>query len=217
MTRRLAKASSVMLSGALLLGLLLSACGNNLITIKLDMASFMDEESRTIAIDMTANAPGLLINDFPAPVSTILKPEGLDEIITLEEMTIDFQMDLTHEITTALAVGDTVRLIFGVKIYISDDPSANELYAPENESENLFVQIGPLELNATETPDTTHTDPIRLEVNDRFLGLFQGQNEVYLGLQITFGQTADSAIGELDGNAITQDLRLEIVGNEDLF
>ena len=203
--------ASALLSGVLLLGLLLCACGNNKITIKLDLDSFMDEESSRLPIEFSANAPGLGLPPVRSPISSVEMPEGINEIIALDDLIIDIQMDLE----TALVAGPgspTVRLDFSVELFLSADPAT--VYNPANE---FFTFAPGATLNVTETLSTVSIADESLSVSDAFLDLFQNNEMLYMGIQVSFSQLANSDIGDVEGAAITQTLHLSIIGTESMF
>lgn len=196
-SRFLARRPSIPL--LLLLGAL-SACANNRVFVNLDMASFMSPEDRSFAYLLPGLVPGESFADTSG-VSEIEVPEGINNVLDLQEMSLDLRMTLD----TTEIVGQ-VAMTYRIEVYVAARVEPAELWREENK---LVALNGPI-VGGTVT--TIGEDGIDVS---RFIDLFKQNETIYLGSVL--GIRHDSGIGLIDGTGEITRLALHIVSRTDLF
>lgn len=175
--------------------LLLPGCGGNRVIINLDMDSFMAIEDRQF--DYIGINPGGTFTET-SPIEPVSTPEGLKELVDLEEMTVD----LVVELDNTEAVGE-VTLAVRVDVFLA--ASETNFYVPAN----LLVSLEGL-LDGGSVSELGDV----FDVED-FLTLFQDHDTLYMGLRVQVEHA--SGLGVINGHAEITRLHLHVEARENLF
>lgn len=180
--------------------LLAAACGGNRVIINLDMDSFMPLADRSFEYVLPGVAPGEVFEDR-SPIDPLQTPEGLNEALDFESMTLALSLGLDD---TTVA-GDDVTMDILIRVFLAADDEPAAFWQPAN----LLV-----ELSGTHTSGTGSVLEDVVDVAG-FLELLQENEEVYFGVELRVEQR--SGVGLVEGDAVVTRLHLHLEALEDVF
>lgn len=177
--------------------LLLTACGGNRVILNLDMDSFMPLEERLFEYPLI-DPGGSFTHD--SSIEPVVTPEGMKDIITLEEMQLDLQVVLDNTDVVGIM---SMAVIVDVHLAASSQPA--QFWQPANRIARLQGVLTGGEISTLE------------DVFDAadYLDLFQENDTLYLGL--SFHLEHVDGLGMVQGEAEVTRLHLHVEAKENMM